>query len=251
MVAFDFSCRFYLVLFLRLATLPAELNGVSDCVEDLSVRIVIVDDHPLIRRGFQAAISEREEYEVVSMVGTVNEGRQAISEHRPELAVVDLGLPDGNGIELISHVKHHVPETKVLVSSMRDERVFATRCIKEGASGFIPKEESDTELIQAIEQIAGGGVYLSDRVTQVDDEDVAEAFPPPFSSLRSLSARELLVFEMIGSGISTTSIADRLSIRPKTVDSYRERIKGKLRLENMTDLLRHATRWTIFLEQGE
>ncbi|MEM6468289.1 MAG: response regulator transcription factor [Planctomycetota bacterium] len=215
------------------------------------MRIVIIDDHPLIRRGFQAAIGEREDYEIVSMVGTVAEGREAIDQHRPEMAVVDLGLPDGSGIELISHVKHHSPQTKVLVSSMRDERIFATRCIKEGASGFIPKQDSDTELMEAIDQIADGGIYLSDRVEHAKDDEIADAFPEPFAALRSLSARELLVFELIGSGISTSNIAERLNIRPKTVDSYRERIKGKLHLENMTELLRHATRWTILLEQGE
>lgn len=215
------------------------------------MRIVIIDDHPLIRRGFQSALAERKEYEIVSMVGTVAEGRDAIESFQPEIAVVDLGLPDGSGIELLSHSKQHSPDTKVLISSMRDERIYATRCIKEGAAGFIPKQDSDHELVRAIDEVAGGGVYLSDRVEEANGQEIADAFPEPFSSLQTLSARELLVFEMIGSGISTAKIAERLSIRPKTVDSYRERIKGKLHLESMTELLRHATRWTILLEQGE
>lgn len=210
------------------------------------VRFLVVDDHPLIRRGIESTISQRPNWSVIAAVGKIIDGKRALAELKPDVAIVDLGLPDGNGLELIQWAQRESPATKILVSSMRDETLFARQCIREGASGFIAKQECDQQLVAAIEVILGGELYLNERIDS--NPNGTASYPAAFDKLQRLSARELLVFELLGSGLTTTDITKRLNVRPKTVDSYRERIKAKLEIATANELLQHATRWTVYLE---
>ena len=215
-----------------------------------TTRILIVDDHPLIRRGIEAALSPRAHWEVVASAGTLAEGLEYLKDLKPDIAIVDLGLPDGSGFEFLAQTKQHAPAVKVIVSSMRDEFIFARRCIAEGARGYVAKQDSDESLVGAIEIVLAGETYLSNAVRNLSSAAGQQGqAASPFHALTLLSNRELSVFELIGMGYTTKQISERMGVKVKTVDSYRERIKNKLELGSSSELLQFATRWVVSLEE--
>ena len=221
------------------------------------MRFLIVDDHALVRRGIIAALQQQETWQVVAVEGSMSSGLQKLAELEVDVAIIDLGLPDGSGLEFIERALEISPNLKILVSSMRDETVFAPRCVALGARGYVAKHAADGVLKTAIERILDGELYLSDAASgiRVDRRPHHVGTPagmlsPRFDSLAKLSNRELSVFELIGRGFSTREIANRLSVKTKTVDSFRERIKNKLELGSSSELLQHATRWTVASEDG-
>lgn len=227
-------------------------------VHEEITRFLVVDDHSLIRRGILASLKQREDWQVVAAVGTLSEGLNAVANDKIDLAIIDLGLPDGSGLEFIEQALEIAPKLKIVVSSMRDELVFAPRCIAQGAMGYVAKQDSDEFLTAAVERVIAGEIYLSEAVrdlrngapiTRTDPASIG-ALPPRFESLAKLSNRELSVFELVGMGYTTKEIADRLSVKSKTIDSFRERIKNKLELGSSSELLQFATRWTVVVEEG-
>ncbi len=163
---------------------------------------------------------------------------------KPNLAIVDLTLQEGDGIELIKSIKAWDEPVKMLVSSMHDEFLYAERALRAGASGYIHKAASRDQLIGAIRTVLKGKIYLSDSISSrllqrvVDKKDNADRSP-----VEKLSDRELAVFEMIGQGLSTSQIAEKLHLSVKTIQTYREHIKTKLNLSKSSELVRHAVRW--------
>ena len=208
---------------------------------------VIIDDHPLICRGITNLIEQQPDWRILATAGSLADGRAALKSHRPDVAIFDLGLPDGSGMELLRECPEISPETKVIVSSMRDEGLFAPRCIQKGASGYVSKHRTDDTLIVAIETILRGEIYLSDELTSIDKRSKGTE-RGPYAVLDKLSARELLVFELIGSGKTTKQIADQLGVRPKTVDSYRERMKHKLSIDSSPGLTQFAAQWLFSIQ---
>jgi len=200
--------------------------------------VSVVDDHPLIRRGFASAINESHGLEVLWTATTIAESVQLLKTAVPHVIVVDLGLSDGAGLELIRMIRDSDASTKVLVSSMQDESVYASRCLKAGASGYISKSEPVEKLIEAIRLILSGEVYLSQAMTSRVLQKLGG--PGEAEGVDKLSDRELQVLEMIGSGMDTKTIAKEMHISPKTVDSFRERIKAKLQISNATELIHFA-----------
>ncbi|MEL6105873.1 MAG: response regulator transcription factor [Planctomycetota bacterium] len=223
-----------------------------------TIRFLVVDDHSLIRRGILASLKQHENWHVADAVGTLAEGLLAIRAHHIDVAIIDLGLPDGSGLEFIEQALEIAPNLKIVVSSMRDELVFAPRCIAQGAMGYVAKQTSDERLTLAIESVIDGEIYLSESVRALrngapivrTDPASVGSLPPRFESLARLSNRELSVFELVGMGFTTKEIADRLSVKTKTIDSFRERIKNKLELGSSSELLQFATRWTVAVEEG-
>ncbi|MCX5660014.1 MAG: response regulator transcription factor [Planctomycetota bacterium] len=209
-------------------------------------RIVLVDDHPIVRHGLAQVIAREPDMEVCGEASNAGEAIQLISACMPDLVVVDLTLQDGDGIELIKDIKARHEPIKMLVSSMHDETLYAERALRAGAAGYINKAASREQVTGAIRQVLRGKIYLSDSVSNrllqrvVDRNDDATQSP-----VEKLSDRELAVFDMIGQGLSTRQIAERLHLSVKTIETYREHIKSKLSLSKSSELVRHAVRWQL------
>ncbi len=207
-------------------------------------RILIVDDHPLVREGIAARIARQGDMETCGEAAEVNEALNQVGATRPDLVIIDISLKDGNGIELVKEIKRQYKSIKMLVLSMFDESLYAERALRAGAMGYINKGEDREKVIDAIRQILRGNRYLSPRMT---DRMIAQAVdvPKARSSIETLSDRELEVFTLIGQGHSTGAIANILHRSVHTIDTHRERIKSKLKLCNSAELTRHAMLWVI------
>ncbi len=211
-------------------------------------RVLIVDDHPVVRHGLSELINRTADLEVVGQAGKASEAISVLDAVKPDLVVIDISLEDGSGIELIKQLKARNPEVKMLVNSMHDEKLYAERALRAGAMGYVNKEESMDQIVEAIRQVLRGRVYLSNamsdrvlhRVVSGGSEEEGERSP-----VETLSDRELEVFELMGKGLTTRQIAKKLHLSPKTVETHREHIKTKLNLTNNNQLLRHAVQWVL------
>ncbi len=208
-------------------------------------RILVVDDHPIVRRGLRQLFDDEPDMEVVGEAEDTTDALEQLKAVEPDLVIVDLSLKSGHGLELIPQIKAKNERVKMLVSSMHDESLFAERVLRAGASGYISKQESPSELIKAIRQVLRGEIYLSSRMAnrilgRIVGGETLEKDP-----IGGLSDRELQVFEMIGQGLRTKQIAEKLDLSPKTIEAHREKIKTKLNLKSGAELSRHATQWVL------
>lgn len=211
-----------------------------------SARILIVDDHPLVCRGLEELISLQSDLEVCGEAGGMAEALTIVESQKPDLMIIDLKLREGSGLELIKQIKARFPNVKMLVSSMYEEQLFAERVLRAGASGYINKQESTEQVVEAVRQILNGKVYLSNTMTEHMLYQLAvgpqEGAP---DAVGSLSDRELQVFELFGQGLGTRQIADRLNLSIKTIETYRATIKQKLNLNTSRELVRRAVQWVL------
>lgn len=210
-------------------------------------RILLVDDHPLMRHGLTEAINGEPELEVCGEASDPVEALQRITSDRPDLIIIDISLQDGgNGIELIKDIRAQSRHIKMLVISMHDERLFAERALRAGALGYVNKNEPAETMVQAIRQVLSSRIWLSPQMAErVLNQMAGERETSDGSSLGELTDRELEVFEMIGRGFSTKQIASKLHLSPKTVETYREHIKRKLDLTTGSQLVHRAVRWIL------
>ena len=212
----------------------------------MSVRILIVDDHPLLRQGLIGLISTQPDFEVCGEASGVTEARQLAASTSPNVAIIDLALKDGNGIELIKEFREAYRDLKLLVVSMHDEFLFAERALRAGAMGYVSKQEAIRTIVQAVRTVLSGKIYLSlsmtDRMLQMAVGSKVAGFASP---LERLSDREIEIFEMIGQGLTSRQIASQLDLSPKTVETHREHIKEKLELKNAMELTKHAVQWVL------
>ena len=213
-------------------------------------RIFIADDHPVVRDGYSMMVRREPDLEVVGEAGDGAEILRRIDELRPDLCLLDLSLKSGNGLELCKQIRSRFPAVKVLVVSMHDETLYAERVIRSGAGGYISKAEAIHKLISAVRQVLAGEVYLSQKMRERTLSRTAGDLAAEGSLLDKLSDRELEVFEQIGQGRTTREIAEKLSLSPKTIESYRENLKAKLNLANSTELTRHAVHWVLERTKG-
>ncbi|MBI1312850.1 response regulator [bacterium] len=213
---------------------------------DSPVRVLVIDDHPLIRRGLVDLISREPDMRVSGEAEGLTEAFRVFNETQPSFVIVDITLKDGNGLEFIKEIKARCPHVRMLVSSMQDETLYAERCLRAGARGYINKEEAAEKIVDAIREIMAGKVFLSPELLDqvlyrmVGGEDASGRLP-----MDSLTDRELEVFELIGDGQTTRQIADRLDLSHKTIETYKENLKRKLNLKNATELNRHAVQWKL------
>lgn len=206
-------------------------------------RILVVDDHPIVRLGIRQMISAEPSLSICCEADSAKTALECASRSKPDMAIVDLSLEDGNGLDLIRALRQAIPELPVLVLSMHDEALFAERALRAGARGYIMKQEAIDGLVRAIQQVLSGKICVSDRIAQNVLERLGRDGFSTGSRLGNLTDRELEVFEMVGRGLSTAAIADRLKVSIKTIETYRSNIKTKLNLEDATDLIRHAATW--------
>ncbi|MFT5409400.1 MAG: DNA-binding NarL/FixJ family response regulator [Verrucomicrobiales bacterium] len=207
-------------------------------------QIAIIDDHPALRYGLKKLIESQEGLDVCGECDCAADALELITQSEPDLALVDLSLPDKNGLELIKDIRAQLGnQTKLLVVSMHDETLYAERVIKAGGQGYIMKEEAAEKLIEAIHSVLDGRIYVSSRVSARLIEMLAGTAPPSLSPLDRLTDRELEVFRLIGQGKASREIARLTNISARTVDSHRSHIKEKLGYPDGPTLVAQAVRW--------
>ncbi len=206
-------------------------------------RIFLVDDHPMLREGLQRLIEQQPGYQVCGEADTAAGAIDAIVRLMPDLVMTDISLPDKNGLELIKDLQVLSPGIPILVFSMHDEMLYAERAMRAGAKGYLMKGTMIDGLAEAMACLLSGGVYLSRRVSDHILQNLTGSRPPAKSGLKSLTDRELEIFELIGGGKSSAQISDQLHISPKTVDAHRANIRVKLALPDGSALLREAILW--------
>ncbi len=212
-------------------------------VRTQKARILIVDDHPIMRRGLAELIDLEKDLTVCGEAGTIQAALEFIKVHKPDVALVDLSLKDESGLELIKDIKARFPKVLILVLSMHDEAFYAERVLRAGAKGYVMKQQATDQVLLAIRKILTGEVYLSDAVSSKILRNFTGEKTGTGFSVDSLSDRELEVFRLIGTGIGTRQIAERFSRSVKTIETYREHIKEKLDLKDSTELTQTAIQW--------
>jgi DNA-binding NarL/FixJ family response regulator len=210
-------------------------------------RVLLVDDHPAVREALALRIAPQPGLEVCGEAADTVEALRLVAEARPDVAVVEISLKTGNGIDLIKRIRDHNDHVRMLVWSMHSESLYAERALRAGALGYITKDQATDRIVEAIRRVLAGKVWLSeaaaDRLLQravgTARDEVAR------SPLEALADRELEVFRLIGQGVKTAEIAEQLHLSVKTVETYRDRIRKKLDLSDGTKLARYATQWVL------
>jgi DNA-binding NarL/FixJ family response regulator len=209
-----------------------------------SVRILVVDDHPIVRLGIRQMIAAEPRLTICGEAESAKSALRLVESSKPDLALVDLSLEDGTGLELIRTLREVAPAVQILVLSMHDEALFAERALRAGARGYIMKQEAIDGLVNAIQEVLAGRLFVSRRMSQSILERLGHDTSNSAGQLGNLTDRELEVFELIGRGMSTAAIAEQLDVSVKTIETYRSNIKSKLDLKDATDLIRFAVAWT-------
>ena len=205
-------------------------------------RILIVDDHPVVCDGLKNLIEREEDLTVCGQAADAATALKLIPETSPDIALVDLSLEHSSGLELVKDMRDQYPDLPVLVLSMHDEMVYGERAVRSGARGYLMKGESSQRVASAIRTVLQGEVFLSERLmAQIASRlSHAKTIRPP---IERLSDRELEVFQMLGQGISTSAIAEKLNLSVKTVQMYVARAKEKFGVTSARELMREAVRW--------
>ena len=209
-------------------------------------RVLVVDDHPIVRQGLALLINREHDLLVCGEAEEMQTAMQEIITTRPDIVVVDISLSGPDGLELLKSIRMRHPHLPVLILSMHDESIYAERALRAGANGYIMKQEATEKVLEALRRIVNREIYVSDRVANkmlqqyIGGNAVAQRSP-----VADLTDRELEVFRLIGDGHSTRQIAEELRLSIKTVESYQAHIKEKLSLRSARELMQHAIQWSI------
>jgi DNA-binding NarL/FixJ family response regulator len=207
-------------------------------------RVLIVDDHPIVRQGLRRMIETEADLVVCGEVQTEREARAAIRALVPDVVIVDISLGQGDGLELVRDVHAQQPELPMLVLSMHDELIYGERLLAAGASGYIMKQAASDQLLIALRRVLSGGIYVSETLAvsigRPRQDGVAGVASDP---IERLSNRELQILSLIGRGLSSREAADGLSLSVKTVETHRQSLKRKLNLATNAQLLQYAINW--------
>lgn len=204
-------------------------------------RILLVEDHPLVRRAVSALLEQEGDLTICGEAAAASEALSLIKKQRPHLALIDITLKGGNGLELVKQIKSAHPEVRMLVLSMHDEVIYAERVLRAGASGYVHKHESGATVLEAIRAVLADRVFVSDDMKdRILHRISAGAKPPGETPFDLLSDRELQVLDLLRQGFTSRDIAEHLHLSPKTVHTYREHLKKKLGLKSATELMRFA-----------
>lgn len=204
------------------------------------MKLLIVDDHTVVRRGLQQILATRPGWEVAAEVSDADEVLPVLRRERFDVVILDVSLGSRSGIDLLGHIRREFPSLPLLMLSMHAEEQYAIRCLRAGASGFIQKDRSSEELIEAIERVAAGRTYVSEAVAEQLAAEVVRGGPQ--HPHERLSDREFEVFRLLAAGRSVTEIAETLHLSVKTVSTYRTRILEKTGFQSNADIIAYAIR---------
>ena len=206
-------------------------------------RVFLVDDHPIVRRGFQLLLGLEPDLMVCGEADSGPGALQKILALKPDVAIIDLSLKGGSGLELIKQIRAQALKLKLLVFSMRDEGIYAERALRAGADGYITKEEGTEKAIEAIRVLMQGKRYVSGKLAEKMMDKLVGQSTGAEMAVEALSDRELEVLELIGNGLGSREIAEKLHLSIKTIESHREHIKAKLGLTRAPELVSYAFNW--------
>jgi|SRR5262245_24201250 len=210
-----------------------------------TVKILIVDDHPVVRDGLTAQLQSEPDLVVCGQAEDVPSAIAVLDSTRPDVAIVDISLKAGSGLEIIRRIRDRGLSLPILVWSMYPEELYAERALRAGAQGYVHKGQATKEILDAVRTVLAGKVYLSSGQSDRLLKRLVSGSTIERSPIESLSDRELQAFELIGQGLMTEEIAAQMRVSPKTVETYRARIKDKLNVTNMTQLVQRATQWAL------
>ncbi len=214
-------------------------------------RVLIVDDHPIVRQGLRRVMENEDDLMVCGEAETARDARAAIKELSPDVIIADISLKQGDGIELVRDVRAHYPNLPILVLSMHDETIYAERMLSAGANGYIMKQAASEQFLVSLRRVLDGGIYVSEAVgNNMIQKFAAGGSYISANPIDRLSNRELQILHMIGKGMSTRETAQSLNLSIKTVESHRQRIKRKLSLNTGTQLVQYAVNWFTVREGG-
>ena len=217
--------------------------------EPAKTKVFLVDDHPLVREWLTQLIQRENDMAVCGEAEDVPEAVAKIEQTRPDIVIADISLKKTHGLELVKDLQSRCPSLPVLVLSMHDESLYAERVLRAGAKGYITKQEATKKILLAIRQVLSGQIYVSEKMAaRILHKLVLGRPKEQSSSVERLTDRELEVFQLIGHGQGTRRIAEELHLGIKTVESYRARIKEKLKLTDGTQLLQQAIQWVHSLQ---
>lgn len=204
--------------------------------------VLIVDDHPMIRALMSSLVEQGKGLSVCGEASGVNEALDIAARLAPDVAIVDISLDDGNGVDLLKKLLRRQATMKILVCSTHDEMVFAPRVLDAGALGYVSKKAEHEQIIEALHAVMNGKLWFSKEVRErLESADgVGEV-----KGVSSLSNRELEVLRLIAQGLTPAKMADQLHLSVKTVDAHREKIKRKLGMGSAAELLRYAVQWSL------
>jgi DNA-binding NarL/FixJ family response regulator len=209
----------------------------------MKTRVVVIEDHPMFREQLVHLIEKEPDMEVCAEADNVPDGVALIRETKPQVVILDITLKNSNGLELLKDLRAAGIEVPVLVLSMHEESLYAERALRAGARGYITKSEASSRVLAALREVLKGEVYLEPKTMARIVQRAVRAKEEPLNPIAQLSDRELEVFDLLGRGRTTREIGARLNVGLTTVDTYRARIKEKLRLENGARLFAEASRW--------
>jgi DNA-binding NarL/FixJ family response regulator len=207
-------------------------------------RILLVDDHPVLRKGLVRLIDSKNEFVVCGEASTAVDAMTLIRELEPDLVIVDIGLPGTSGIELTKTIRAELPQLPVLILSMHEEALYAMRALRAGAMGYIVKQDAIDNIANALREALNGRRYLSPVISaQLQHNGPDAQSQPTDDPVSRLTDREFEIFELIGKGHEVREISDALGVSPKTVETHRTNIKEKLKLKNARQVARLAVQW--------
>jgi DNA-binding NarL/FixJ family response regulator len=207
-------------------------------------RILLVDDHPVLRKGLVRLIDSKDEFVVCGEASTAVDAMALVRELEPHLVIVDIGLPGTSGIELTKTIRAEFPDLPVLILSMHEEALYATRALRAGAMGYIVKQDAIDNIANALREALNGRRYLSPVIAaQLQHNGPGPQSHPTDDPVSLLTDREFEIFELIGKGHEVREISNALGVSPKTVETHRTNIKEKLKLKNARQVARLAVQW--------
>ncbi len=211
------------------------------------IKIMLVDDHPLVRQGISKIIDKVEDMEICAEAGTAGEAVTLIARNEPDIVIADISLEgEANGIDLVKAIKERYGYIKVLVLSMFDETVYAERAIRAGARGYMTKKEAPSNVVNAIRIILKGELYLTGGITgKIIDKLLHTSSDASQTPVDLLTDREFEIFQLVGNGFGTGEIAKKLNLSVNTIESHRKKIKDKLGIKKGPELVKSAVQWVI------
>jgi DNA-binding NarL/FixJ family response regulator len=216
-------------------------------VSKLSIsNVFIVDDHELVRQGLRQLIDGEFDLKLCGEASNVYEALKMRASLTPDVAIVDISLPDGNGLDLIKQLHNWQPKMKILALSMHDDELYAERAIKSGASGYINKQDSAQKLLMGIREVINNKIFVTPEIAKRFQNGLSPHQKHTRNNdILKLTDRELQVFDFIANGMKTTEIANKLKLSSKTIETHRRHIKDKMSLNSGTDLVRAALMWKL------
>lgn len=227
-------------------------RGPSAAIQADRTRVFVIDDHPAIREALATTINSKVDMRLIGESGSAHQALRQIERNVPDVVIVDISLDDAHGLDLVDEIRERFPNVRIIVFSMYDESVYAERAIRAGASGYIMKSEPTQNVVNAIQSVSDGEVYLSRRMSsRILSKVIRQQDYQLGSATEKLTDREMTVFRMLGEGHSVRDIAGDLDLSRKTIETYRRRAKEKLGFETVAELLQYAVQWAYGREDDQ